>query len=519
MVSNGLIRSVAILFALSSLLMTASCSGEYDVNGGSGMEEFSPLKAKRVKISSESTGVDLLGLGVELDPHFLSQNVTRGDGATELDWKRTVVKRCRNIGVDRYRVMVLPNWYEPYNDDDNPTNYNWDAFTFENEEMQSLYAVLDLAEETDADVTLVLWGCHIAANNISLGSLGRHFLADDGSNWVTGTNDAQELAENFTALLKYLKETKGYTCVKELTLYNEPDGNTTSFPNYVRDCGALHKKLQAEGLRDAVRLNLSDNIDVDRNWLVNSASQLKNEADLFNSHTYIFGYETSNSVIMDWEAQNVKAARSAGKTHFVGEFGSNQTMGATRQKDINTYERGVLMARLVVNFLNAGAVGASYWSLIDQYYIRYESYAQMQQLGLWTYKQNAYQKADLGGLKGDYVCRPQYYAYTTLMRFIRKGSSVYPIDLNEKLVAATAVLSKADEWTYVIANGSDMDKHFLLKNKLPGGPETYDLYMYTENGLPSDDRLLEPVSTLSSSENEFGLYVPANSVLVITQIK
>lgn len=516
---NGLIRIVARLVVVLSVCVAVSCSDTYEVDGGSGMEDFSPLRAKKAQVSSSSTGVELLGLGVELDPHFLSQNVTRGDGATELDWKRTVVKRCRNIGVDRYRVMVLPNWWEPYNDDDNPSSYNWDAFTFENEEMQSLYAVLDLAEETGADVTLVLWGCHIAANNISLGNLGRHFLADDGSNWVTGTNDAQELAENFTALFKYLKETKGYTCVKELTLYNEPDGNTTSFPNYVRDCGALHKKLQTEGLRDAVRLNLSDNIDIDRAWLVNSANQLKNEADLFNSHTYIFGYDTSNSAIMDWEAQNVKAARSAGKTHFVGEFGSNQTMGATRQKDINTYERGVLMSRLVVNFLNAGAVGASYWSLIDQYYLRYEAYAQMQQLGMWMYKQNAYQPADLGGLKGDYVCRPQYYAYTTLMRFIQKGSKVYPIQLDEDLVAATAVCAASGEWTYVFANGSNEDKNYFLKNEAKRGMDSCDLYLYTKVNLPSDDRLLEPVQTLYPGDKGFGIYVPANSVLVLTQIK
>ena len=32
-----------------------------------------------------STGVTLVGLGVELDPHFLSQNVTRHDGAKASD--------------------------------------------------------------------------------------------------------------------------------------------------------------------------------------------------------------------------------------------------------------------------------------------------------------------------------------------------------------------------------------------------------------------------------------------------
>lgn len=510
-------RFISLMSAAAVVILAVSCSLD-DVADGNVMEDFSSIRASGLEVGN-STGVELVGLGVELDPHFLSQNVTRGDGATELDWKRTVVKRCTNMGVERYRVMVLPNWWEPYNDDDDPDNFNWDAFTFDSKEMESLYAVLDLAENTGADVTLVLWGCHIAANTIALGNLGRHFLADDGDNWVTGTNDSEEFAESFTALVKYLKETKGYTCVTELTPYNEPDGNTTSFVNYARDCNALHRKLTAEGLRPSVKLNLSDNIDVDMSWLVNSANQLKNEADLFNTHTYIFGYNTPNSDIVKWEKENVAAAARAGKNHFVGEFGSNQTMGATRQKDINTYERGVLMSRLVINFLNAGAVGASYWSLLDQYYLRYESYAQMQQLGLWIYKNNAYQAEDLGGIKGDYTCRPQYYAYSTLTRFIRKGSKVYPLNTKEDLVAATAVCSSDGRWTYVIANGSDEDKDFRLSNKEKGGMAECDVYQYVKGGLPSDDRLLEPMMTLSAGEKGFGLHVPANSVLLLTQIK
>lgn len=511
---KGVIRlmSAAAFFALA-----VSCI-ESEELADSTMDGFSSFGSTTMEVEG-STGVELVGLGVELDPHFLSQNVTRGDGATELDWKRTVVKRCTRMGVQRYRVMVLPNWWEPYNDDDDPDNFNWDSFTFDSKEMHSLYAVLDLAENTGADVTLVLWGCHIAANTIELGNLGRHFLADEGSNWVTGTYDTAELAESYTALVKYLKETKGYTCVKELTLYNEPDGNTTSFPNYIRDCSSLHKKLENEGLRSSVKLNLSDNIDNNRQWLVNSANNLKKEADLFNSHTYIFGYDTPNSEIVKWEKENVKAAALAGKNHFIGEFGSNQTVGATRQKDINTYERGVLMSRLVVNFLNAGAVGASYWSLIDQYYLRYEAYAQMQQLGLWIYKNNAYQAADLGGIKGDYTCRPQYYAYSTLTRFIRKGSKVYPLDTDEDLVAATAVCTAEGEWTYVIANGSDDAEDFELVNDAEGGMNECDVYQYIKGSLPQDDRLLEPVMSLKGGAEGFRLHVPANSVLVLTQIK
>ena len=62
----------------------------------------------------------------------------------------------------------------------------------------------------------------------------------------------------------------------------------------------------------------------------------------------------------------------------------------------------MLITRNCLNFLNAGAVGASYWSLIDQYYNKGASYEEMQQLGLWRYKKCAYQGADAEGFEEDY---------------------------------------------------------------------------------------------------------------------
>ncbi len=514
--------SGGVLQSFVTVCLLAFCAVSCGKNPGtppSAMDGYNSGSAWNLTVSGTSTGATLMGVGVELDPHFLSQNVTRRDGATELDWKRTVVKRCRAMEVQRYRVMLLPHWWEPSNDNSDPNVFDWSAFTFDNKEMESLYAVLDLAEETGADVTLVLWGCPISANTVANGNIGRHFLADNGTNWVTGTNDSEEFAENFVALYKYLKETKNYTCIKELTPYNEPNGNTTSFTNYVSDCKALDAKLKAEGLRDGVKLNLSDNTDNALNWLQASALSLSSQADLFNSHCYIFGYKTSNAKVISWEEENVKAAAKAGKAHFVGEFGSDQTVGATRQKDINTYKRGVLMPRLAVNFLNAGASGVSYWSLIDQYYLRNEAYAQMQQLGLWIYKNSAYQSADLGGIKGDYTCRPQYYSYGLLTRFVRKGSTVYPIQCKDDFVAATAVCSSDGKWTYIFANGSSKDVSCSLSNSMEGGLNNCDVYRYAEDELPSDDRLLSSVQELSSDGEAFHLFIPENSVLVLTQIK
>ena len=73
-----------------------------------------------VRTPRSSTGVSLVGLGVELDPHFLAQNVTRNDGATVDDWRNIVVRRVEMMNIQRFRVMLQPHWWEPVNDNSDP---------------------------------------------------------------------------------------------------------------------------------------------------------------------------------------------------------------------------------------------------------------------------------------------------------------------------------------------------------------------------------------------------------------
>lgn len=472
-----------------------------------------------------STGVSLAGLGVELDPHFLSQNVTRNDEAKASDWDDIVAPRIRSMHIERFRVMLQPQWWEPVNDNENPAVAEEGRFTFESAEMQSLCKVLDLAQETGAEVTLVLWGCPTYCDLLDpkYADVKRHFLcAPEGTNWVVEPADNEEFAENFSTVAKYLIERKGYTCIRELTPFNEPDGNIIPLERYVPLVRVLDRRLRADGIRDKVRLNLSDNTDTRRFFLEGCAAELAEEADLFNSHTYIFGYDTPNRTILEWEQANVAAAAKAGKNHFVGEFGSNQCVGATRQRDIDRYERGVLMTRLAVNFLNAGAVGASYWSLIDQYYGRHEPYSAMQQLGLWRYVKRAYYSDPdpdiFRALESDYQPRPQYYAYSLLTRFVRKGSEVYPLDLGHDFAAGSAVRTADGKWSYVLANGTDGDLNFDLKNPLSGGMAACRVYVYKQDRLPDDDSLIEASLLLESDDGLFRVGLPAQSVVVLTQL-
>src|SRR5690606_27642693 len=75
------------------------------------------------------TGAQLEGMGAELDPHFFAQNVTRNDGSKAGDWQH-VVRRVKAMELKKFRVMALPQWYEPVNDNSDPHTTDMSKFTF-----------------------------------------------------------------------------------------------------------------------------------------------------------------------------------------------------------------------------------------------------------------------------------------------------------------------------------------------------------------------------------------------------
>ena len=477
----------------------------------------------------ELAGVNIYGTSVEFDPHFFSANVQRGVFKEE-DWQ-IVERRVKEMGIDRFRVMLRPSWLEPLNDDEDSCAINWSALTTDTVEMQSLYKVLDLAQENGIDVNLTLWG---AESVISLADLdmmetikaqGGHFLAkgNDSSNWMIGTLYPEEFAENFSAYVQLLQQ-KGYTCVKEITPVNEPDwsyliDDEVSFETYKTLCVALDARFKADGIRDSVLFNLSDNTDLAVSWLENTMMELDEIADLYNSHTYIFGYGTPNSTITAWEEENRNIVRNTGKPHVVGEFGSNQNVGSTRQNDIDLYERGVLIVREMLNFYNAGAAGASYWVLFDQYYALNASYQEMMMLGLWKGSKDMYYPDTeyYRTVEEDYEVRPQYYAFSLMSKYVQKGTEVYPIDLKNDFAVGSAFKGEDGKWVYVLANGNaegDTMKLALQNGDVVG---EYEMYVYSQDTLPEDDSLIAPSATLTTENLVLTVELAPQSVVLLRQ--
>ncbi len=464
----------------------------------------------------------VLGMGVEFDPHFLTQNVTANNGTRAEDWTRIILPRLRMLHPARMRVMILPDWYESKNDDSSPFTTDTTAFHFDTPEMHGLYSLLDFAEAEGIDVTLTFWGTRPAT----------FLLPKAVGGWMLGPSEYDEWGESLSVCLHHLLHVKRYHCIREVTPVNEPDWSYYSTTHdqveqYIRMCRRLGERLRRDGLADEVRLSLSDNSDGGshtRPFLSACCDSLQAEAALFNSHTYVFGYETPNSKILDWERRNVALCEKVGKVHFIGEFGSNQNVGATIQRDIDRYERGLLMARIVINLLNAGAVGASYWSLLDQYYGRGEALARsnMQRLGLWRYLRREYEGDSIyASLHSDYQVRPQYYALGMIYHSVLPGMRVFPIATESEWIAATALCDDEGRWAYLLVNPTDTDQPVTIEHPRDGSQSARPSarlwqYVYGEDVLPADDRMPVADKCLKMRRGKLQLMLPRRTFILLS---
>jgi len=525
-------RFLALLLVFALVLPMTACGTPPDTNPSQPTEAPQQLVVPEgythVQVG-ELAGVNIYGTSVEFDPHFFSANVQKGVFKEE-DWA-IVERRVKEMEIDRFRVMLRPSWLEPLNDDEDSTSINWDALTTNSVEMQSLYKVLDLAQENGIDVNLTLWGTE---NVIALvdqemtekvKSQGGHFLAkgNDSDNWMIGTLYPEEFAENFSAYVQLLRQ-KGYTCITEVTPVNEPSfsyfiNNEVSFEAYKELCLALDARFKADGIRADILFNLSDNIDVHAQWLESTMSELDDVADLYNSHTYIFGYETPNSTIFAWEEENKNITRYTGKPHVVGEFGSNQTSGSTRQSDIDFFERGVLLVREMLNFYNAGAAGASYWVLFDQYYTHNAAYSEMMMLGLWKGSRQLYHndQAYYKTVTEDYEVRPQYYAFSLMSKHVPKGAEVYPIDLKNDFAVGSAFRGEDGKWVYVLANGNADGETMKLALQNGSHSGEYEMYVYSEDALPEGDNLIAAAGTMRTENLVLTIELEPKTVILLKE--
>ncbi|MBQ3848339.1 MAG: hypothetical protein II748_05765 [Clostridia bacterium] len=393
------------------------------------------------------------GLGVEWDPMLLASYNTANptlapeDCVTEEDFEK-VCAMAEEIGIDKIRCFWSESWIEPVNDNDDPHVTNYDAFIWDQENILTLFKQLDFCQKEGIKVNLTTWG---------------------GSPFPI--TEHEEYAECMCVMLEKVIE-KGYTCVVEMTPFNEPcwaykvDG-VVDMEDHWQSCRVLDSMLKERGLRKKIKLNLSDN-----NYSLDSMrtmEELGRLAEIYNTHSYDYISPYSDTAMTEFSQLLTRYAHKNGAIHLVNEFGPNTVINAMTSSDTDTYKRGLLISRVAVNFLNGGTAGLLYWCLTDQYY----GVGSRMSVGLYQFKDKGWE------------ARPQLYAYSLLTKYTQAGAKIYPIILDEAHLCAIALKNPDRSWTYAVINSDtvDMDVSFANPHLRSG---KMDRYVYCEETLPTD---------------------------------
>ena len=480
--------------------------------GGSKLDEpVIPEGYVRVDIPEESNGKQLRGIGVHFDSHlftYVNQAPFSGEllkdvgPITEEDWD-LICSRAKLMGFDNIRTMVYPEWFEPVNDNDDPSVIDWDNLNFETEGMKALRRILDFCQENDVAVNATFWG-----PNADLTSW-------NNPPWVTSftgvPKDAQEYAESMTIFVKWCRD-NGYTCLREITPYNEPNWaykngeGQVVMVEYLEMCKALHDRLTAEGVRDQIQLNLSDSSISP--WSLEVMEQLntpryKGIADLVNTHCYDFSPGSSPESIKTWSKTLSGKATEYGWDHVINEFATAAVDGSHITSGIDTYTRGVFLGNMVTGLLNGGSTGMVHWVLHDMVY-HIPNY--LMQYGLWAYKTEGWR------------CRPAYYAYSLMTHFTERGVDIFPVELQDDNFSATALRNSDGKWTLIAVNSGNFaaDMSFVFpENEISG----MKAYVYEDGSLPDDGSLIPAKEEVAVTSRTLNYELPAQSVVVFSNLE
>lgn len=394
-----------------------------------------------LKVSAEETNKIV---NIKIYPDTLINDNFYGFGAETLPWLWTkengeagVNEDDIKLNLERIKDMHLPitRIFVPW-ETWNP-NVDYKIFTWESDEMKSLYKILDLYQVMGTKVILVTVD----------------WLKD--SPWRNAKASSQAVVE----LLDYLIKDKGYSCIQFWTLTNEPELtydwlNKVPFENYVEIHRLVKKGFNEKGL--SVKIIASDEVESPE-WFENSVQFLYETTEIFSSHAYFYPHEIH--LMPDFFKRRLNSIKKFSLTEkdipfFLCEFGfRGSDFDATTNSLIDDYEYGLYVANLCVEVLNSGVDAASLWCLhqirlIDE--INPEG-GKMMRIGLWAFKDEDWQPF------------PIFYLYRLFTRYIRPGSDVLKIEVTPANILKVACVEYEGRYSLLIVNMSGENQTFLIK--------------------------------------------------------
>jgi len=365
--------------------------------------------------------------------------------------------------------------------------------------LEDLCETLAVYQEAGSDVILTEWGYKLPDWCPS--------SSDPRNHRAPAPEMRRELARSWADLLYHLRRERGFTHIKYVILYNEPNGGGAplrrqghiEFADWAEIIRLLDGELRRLGLRGEVAVLGPDEVGT-IGWLPRAVIELDTVLDRYCVHSYLFDNGASFEDYLReclWYLPRHHADGRQGL--MITEFGmSGGGVWGSPQND--TFENGLFLADVAVRAARLGIEAVLMWCLSDT------NYGQAMKWGLWRFKDE------------DWKPRPGYYAWRLLTRYTDLGSHVFAVAASGDVapaIPAVAFLSPAGRWTVLIVNTNPRPTPARLKN-LP--PDTcFTGYEYSPQTMTGDCEAAKTAANTERTDAQgvLQLVLPASSLTVL----
>lgn len=378
-----------------------------------------------------------------------------------------LLRHARWLGLNFIRVTIDMRMYEP----------EAGKFDWQNDQMRTLYRILDYCQENHVDVFFqqmwqdVEWNAFPGAGRLQ-----------------SAPKSVPAFSHGLGTLMEHLVLNKGYTCIRWLCIANEPGSSWSWWQGPdgkpVSIMPALHA-VRAELDRRGVEVGLSAP-DWSPMGKVSADFDFDDKAvAAFDAHDY--GYFPETALQKLWTDR----ARARGIPFFQSEFGTwagESPFGNPMATSPRSYPNQLVNAEKVIGGLNVGVDGFCRWSFVN----RGDLDGQWQLVRTFnTTNWQCFERV---------MPEPvPYFCYGILTRFMAKHSTVVQTAVGKLSLVVTALRSPHGNLTVYVLNKSSAAEPIELAPTNLGKPVELHKYEVTESSVEDPAFVMDPLATFTVS--------------------
>lgn len=357
--------------------------------------------------------------------------------------------------------------------------------------------------------------------------------------------DSQEWIDMSVDFLADLVLERGFDCIKQFVIFNEPDGNWAStngdytlwlsmlrrFDAKMSEYNGLREKVSFAGPDVVLGYKNSDSPFDAEGWVKQSSEDADELIGIYDVHAY-----PGQAAVQDGSyAELLKSMadkRPADKKIVLGEAGYKYQSDArdaalwaeyckrveghpfTKGSDCNMlvydYFYGLDMPLLAMEAMNAGYSGLAVWMLDDAMHSSGDS-GKTEDIKIWGMWNTL--GAEVFGDASQEEVRPWYYTWSLMCRYFPRGCDI--VGIKGKAPAGVRYVAALKDGKLSVAAVNVSDSDFTLKLALNEQLSDAKLYLYKEGELKYDGEYPAPVETGISGE-KISIGLPAQSFVLLS---